>query len=239
MITLAEAFGETVGCRRYLLLGNGFSISLFPKCFSYASLFQEAKDAGLFKKAPELEQAFAVLGTVDFEMVMETLKGAGKLGALYGFDGQRMSDHAELLKQILVDAIAGRHPSRPSDITEDQYLNCRAFLAEFIGLERGSKFQGRVFSLNYDLLLYWTVLHDLVDPDADPLAAIPDQQLNHDDGFRAPEDNYDAEYVAWEQFGASNEQSITFLHGAMHLYERGPDLAKLCWERTGGKPLMD
>ncbi len=238
MISFAEALDQTAACRRYLLLGNGFSISLFPKCFSYASLFQEAKDLGLLQKTPELEKAFELLDTIDFEHVMESLKAASTLGPLYGFDGRKMAEHAELLKQVLVEAIAGRHPSRPSDINDDQYQSCRAFLANFIGSERESRFQGRVFSLNYDLLLYWTVLHDPISW-GDPLTGGSDQELNHDDGFRAPEDDYDAEYVAWDQFGASNEQSVTFLHGAMHLYERGPELAKLCWERSGSKPLMD
>lgn len=241
MLSLAEAFDKTAACRRYLLLGNGFSISLFPKCFSYASLFQEAKDAGLLKKAPELEAAFEVLDTIDFEFVMDALKAASKLGPLYGFDGAKMASHAEMLKEVLVEAIAGRHPSRPNEVTEAQYRNCRAFLAEFIGLQREERFSGKIFSLNYDLLLYWTVLHDIFDFDwvAKGPGGNPDQVLHHDDGFRAPEDNFDAEYVAWEQFTASNEQSITFLHGALHLYERGPELAKLCWERAGNHPLMD
>lgn len=243
MISFAEALALTEGCRRYLLLGNGFSISLFPDCFAYASLFQEAKDQGLLAKAPPLEDAFAALGTIDFESVMEALKAAVKLAVVYGSDAAataKMADHAELLKDILVEAIAGRHPSRPNEITEDQYENCRAFLAQFIGVDRDNRV-GKIFSLNYDLLLYWTVLHDIVNVDWTDgnLAFNADQTLSNDDGFRAPEDDYDAEYVAWEQFHASHGQSITYLHGALHLFERGPELAKLCWERAGNNPLMD
>lgn len=240
MITFAEALEQTRDCKRYLLLGNGFSISLFPRCFTYASLFEEARDSGLFKKAPELESAFDLLKTVDFEFVMEALKAASALGVLYGYDGMKMKQHADMLKEILVEAIAGRHPSRPSDISEDNYRNCRAFLAEFIGVERDTN-RGRVFTLNYDLLLYWSVLHDIIslDWEHDEIVENPDQTLLHDDGFRAPEDDPNASYVAWEQFGGANGQSITFLHGALHLYERGPELAKLCWERSGNNPLMD
>lgn len=242
MITFAEALNETADCKRYLLLGNGFSISLFPSCFTYASLFQEAKDQGLFSQAEPLEQAFGALGTIDFEAVMEGLKAAVKLAPLYGSDKEatvKMAQHAELLKQILVDAIAGRHPSRPNEVTEEQYENCRAFLAQFIGLDRGKR-GGRIFSLNYDLLLYWSVLHDIVHIDwsgENPVGEV-DQTLDNDDGFRAPEDDYDAEYVAWEQFHASHGQTISYLHGALHLFERGPELSKLCWERSGNKPLM-
>jgi hypothetical protein len=243
MISLAESFEQTADCRRYLLLGNGFSISLFPKCFSYASLFQEAKDLGLLEKAPPLEEAFTALNTIDFEQIMEALKASVKLAAVYGADPtatKKMESHAELLKDILVEAIAGRHPSRPDEITEEQYKNCRAFLAEFIG-DRGRNRGGKIFSLNYDLLLYWSILHDTmnVDWETGELIFNADNTLNNDDGFRAPQEDLDAEYVAWEQFHASHGQTISFLHGALHLFERGPELAKLCWERAGNRPLMD
>jgi hypothetical protein len=164
MISFAEALERTAECKRYLLLGNGFSISLFPKCFAYTSLFQEAKNQGLLAKAPPLEDAFAALGTTDFELVMEVLKAAVKLAPVYGTDvsaAAMMAEHAELLKDILVEAIAGRHPSRPSEISEEQYENCRAFLANFIGFDRGNRV-GKIYSLNYDLLLYWSVLHDII-----------------------------------------------------------------------------
>ena len=239
MITFAQALEETEDRKRLLLLGNGFSISLFPECFSYASLFDEAVEAGLFSDHPELLEAFKLLGTTDFELVMETLKNAASLAPLYGSDKVRMVQHAELLKEVLVQAIAGRHPSRPSEITDDQYRNCRAFLAEFIGDDRARR--GNVFSLNYDLLLYWSILHDMFDIDWSDgnFNTNPDQILGNDDGFRAPEDDYDADYVAWEQFEASKGQTISFLHGALHLHQRGSELAKLCWERSGSRPLMD
>lgn len=240
MISFNDALAATENRKRYLLLGNGFSISLFPDCFSYASLFQEAKDKGLFEKTPELEAAFEILGTIDFEFVMEGLKVATKLAPLYGYDATKMAKHGELLKEVLVETIAGRHPARPNEITEEQYDACRTFLRYFIGVNRGSA-RGKIYTLNYDLLLYWAVLHDIVQIDwaGEKVAIRQDPALDHDDGFRAPEADYDAEYVAWDQFSASHDQTVSFIHGAMHLYERGPELAKLCWERSGNKPLMD
>ena len=165
MLSFADALDETAESRRYLLLGNGFSISLFPKCFSYDSLFEEARAAGCFEANPPLEGAFSALNTTDFELLMEALKASSKLGEVYGFNNKLMDEHSEVLKDILVEAIAGRHPSRPSDISENQYENSRAFLAEFIGLQREKKHQGKIFSLNYDLLLYWSLLHDIIEYD--------------------------------------------------------------------------
>ena len=78
-LSFAEALDETVDCRRYLLLGNGFSISLFPDRFTYNSLFEAAVNDGLFEAAPEITLAFEALGTKDFEELMSALKASAKL----------------------------------------------------------------------------------------------------------------------------------------------------------------
>lgn len=85
---------------------------------------------------PEARKAFDLLGTTDFEVVVEALKRAVKLLPLYSGDKDaltKMAVHAESLKETLVRAIAGRHPERPSEITEAQYKACRTFLAHFVG----------------------------------------------------------------------------------------------------------
>jgi hypothetical protein len=240
ILTFAEALEETEDCRRYVLLGNGFSISLFPERFTYVSLFESARSDGLFDATPEIAKAFEALGTKDFEELMDALKASAKLAPIYGGDSAKMMEHSNILKGILVNAIANKHPSRPGDITDEQFENCRAFLSNFIGTQRGNRI-GKVFSLNYDLLLYWSVLHDTFDVDwlTGEISVEADQELDHDDGFRADEEDYEAEYVVWDPFHGTNSQSIFFLHGALHLYERGPQLAKMCWERAGNDPLMD
>jgi hypothetical protein len=62
--------------------------------------------------------------------------------------------------------------------------------------------------------------------------------LNNDDGFRAPDDESDAPFVVWDG-EESHNQNVYHLHGALHLYDHGPDLRKICWERAGGVPLID
>lgn len=153
------------------------------------------------------------------------------------------------MKNILVTAIAGRHPERPSDIIEEQYRACRAFLAHFVGDDRdrrnagGKDLRGYIYTVNYDLLLYWALLHDqVVHWNAEnPLETVFEatQPLQHDDGFRAPDDEPEAPYVTWDAEGAADGQNIHFLHGALHLFDSGPDVQKKCWERAGGVPLVD
>jgi hypothetical protein len=246
--SFAETLAETDGGRRHLLLGNGFSIALFPDRFRYGSLLEEAD----FTRCPEVRKAFDQLGTTDFEVVIKALRDAIALLPLYSADADppiRMQEHAETLKELLIQAIAGRHPERPSDIAEHQYRACRKFLAHFVGetrdfrAEHGRDRRGNIYTLNYDLLLYWTLLHDQVVEwnTVNPFASTFEQTetLEHDDGFRAPEDDPTAPYVTWEAEGAADGQSIHFLHGGLHLYDYGAELQKKCWERAGGIPLVD
>lgn len=64
------------------------------------------------------------------------------------------------------------------------------------------------------------------------------EAIEHDDGFRAPDEESEAPYVTWDG-EASHQQSLFYLHGALHLYDFGHELQKKCWERSGGIPLVD
>ncbi|MBN8959226.1 MAG: DUF4917 family protein [Rhizobiales bacterium] len=249
ILEFADALKETHTSRRHLLLGNGFSIALFPNIFRYGALLDSAD----FTNVPEARNVFDLLGTTDFEAVIQALRHSASVLPVYSSDAAAaatMTRHAEALKEILVRAIAAAHPARPSEVTEDQYVACRTFLANFVGasriLQNGKKvdLRGNIYTLNYDLLLYWTLLHDqVVRWDAsDPLASfvVQTEELEHDDGFRAPESDPNAAYVTWDAEGrASSTQSIHFLHGGLHLFDYGAELQKRCWERSGGVPLID
>lgn len=217
-MTLKRALAETKSGKRHLLLGNGFSIALFPDRFQYGSLLAETD----FSKFSAARKAFDRLGTTDFEVVINALRNAVALLPLYSKDtaaAARMQKHAGALKELLVQAIAGRRPERPSDISDRQYVACRAFLAHFVGEKRkaedGKDLRGCIYTLNYDLLLYWTLLHEAMRTNSnDPFNFAPDSDegLKYDDGFRAPEDELNAPYVTWEAEGAADRQNIHFLH---------------------------
>jgi hypothetical protein len=235
LLSFAETLVQTDAVKRHLLLGNGFSISLFPDCFRYDSLLEAAD----FSHIPEVHQAFETLETSDFEIVIHGLLRAGMLLPLYSADNQtasRINEDAAKLKELLVQAIAGKHPERPGSVTEEQYLACRRFLACFAGDSRnfkadgGKDLRGHIYSVNYDLLLYWVLLHEAATPSAEGISS--------DDGFRAPDEDPEAMYVTWDGEG-SHSQTVFYLHGALHLFEHGPELQKRCWERSGGVPLIE
>jgi hypothetical protein len=194
---------------KHLLLGNGFSISLKPDIFSYGSLFENAD----FSTAPHIPALFQALGTNDFEIVINYLQNAAKVVEVYRPNLIRLAESlrrdAEAIKDALVAAVARRHPDRPYDIAPAQYAACRAFLNRF----------DHIFTLNYDVLLYWALMQTEVDS----------LRLRPDDGFRHPEDDPDLPYVSWQQ---SQTATVSYLHGALHLFDRGDEITKYTWSKT-------
>ena len=193
-----------------VLLGNGFSRACRNDLFAYDALFDSARD-GLSTTA---QRAFDALGTTDFEAVMRSLSRTATLLEVYSPDNPSLIDQirkeASDLREALADVIAANHPERSYIIEEDRFRNCRNFLRNF----------GHIYTLNYDLLLYWALMNNDVD-------ALP---LRCDDGFRQPEDG-PREYVEWDL--SSNQQNIFYLHGALHIFDAGSGIQKYTWRNTG------
>ncbi|GGD34675.1 DUF4917 family protein [Croceicoccus pelagius] len=228
LMTFAEAIEDSAQySKRHLLLGNGFSIACRADIFHYGSLFAQAD----FTQVPEVEAVFAALGTQDFEQAIRSLENAARILPPYIAHGDeaiaKMLEHAEALKEILLQTIAGNHPHVPPDIPDEKFWTCRQFLANFLA---GNK-AGTVFTLNYDLLLYWTLMHDDM-PFDDPI------NLAINDGFGNDEDEPDAEYVVWQGETNAHSASVMFLHGALHLFDSGKELQKYTWIRKG-VPLIE
>lgn len=198
--------------KRHLLLGNGFSIACRPDIFVYRRLFEQAD---FTKLPPAARKSFSALGTFDFERVIKALRDAKTLLSIYtGIPGDvatAMQKDADSLRELLVRTIAISHPERPSDILEDEYAACRSFLRCF----------NSTYTLNYDLLLYWTQMH-----------SESGSALTPDDGFRKPEYDLEAAYVTWEP-DQSHEQNTWFLHGALHVFDTGTEIRKYTWKNTG------
>jgi Domain of unknown function (DUF4917) len=199
----------------HLLLGNGFSIALKPDIFSYGSLFANAD----FSAEPEIKQLFEALETQDFEIAIRHLNDATRVVSVYQPDKNELLDkfrrHAGVIKAALVSAIARRHPDRPHKISEKQYAACRAFLNRF----------DHIFTLNYDVLLYWTLMQSEVD----------NLDLKADDGFRHPDNGQDLPYVSWQ---SGHTAKVCYLHGALHLFDQGTEIIKYTWSKTD-VPIVD
>jgi len=145
---------------------------------------------------------------------MERLRAGSALASVYGAaDGisTAMLSDAEALRELLAVTIASAHPAGPHALSADEFAHCRAFLLPF----------NNVYTANYDLLLYWAALNN----------ESGQESIRADDGFRQPEDGPE-DYVVWEP-EQNYSQTIHYLHGALHLFDAGPELRKYTWRNTG------
>jgi hypothetical protein len=199
--------------KKHLILGNGFSVDIFPDIFNYKKLAEKITD-------PKIKAVFTEFNTSDFEFVV--LKLAESLRVLNYYDLEKtiynkVEKDAEKLKEILISVITLSHPENPSLISNNQYKSCFEFLHHFE--------EGRKYSFNYDLILYWVYMHFLEDKV---------NSLKSDDGFRTDWD--DNSMVTWE-IGREHQQNLYYLHGAMHIFkDEKATIQKYTWQ-NGNKTI--
>lgn len=125
-----------------LILGNGASIAFSDK-FNYKSLFEEAKILDLIKSP--LEKIFNKFKTNDFEYVLNLLLKTMIVNESFGINDKEISAAYEEFSNVLIKIIKHIHPEY-SSISEKLEV-AGNFLKNF----------KNVFSLNYDLILYWII----------------------------------------------------------------------------------
>lgn len=196
MRTFAEAIPEAHSkCGAVsVLLGNGFSIDYAPAVFSYGSLVREATFPRLSITKEEL---FETLSSQDFEVVVDKLHAAADLQSLYGGRAsvaRALRQDARIVRNGLATAVSRRHPDCANALSDEEVAHARRFLANFT----------QVYTLNYDLLLYWAVNRTQVAPPT----PMRDGFGRHGSASQGP--------LVWN--ARSTDQEIFYLHGALHLY---------------------
>ena len=144
-IPFNEAIAQS-DANRSLLIGNGFSIAQAGAQFSYASLLEKT---GLQPGDP-VRNVFTALNTVDFELVMQALQHAAQIEDAYGEAARAtlFRNDAAAVREALIHAVREVHPGISFDIPQAQRDRCGEFLRNF----------NNIFTINYDLLLYWVIL---------------------------------------------------------------------------------
>lgn len=199
--------------RPHLLLGNGFSCSVHAG-FQYSSLFEMARNNGL---PPVAVSMFERYGTTNFEAVMRLLEDADWISRQYGAFGGAAStpmfDDLQLVRQALIQSISQTHPPHSFALTKEQKSSCCTFLEHFHD----------VFSLNYDLLLYWVLLGE---------------GKRRVDGFGFPSsDTENPPYLVLSQ-PRDAKPWLFHLHGALHLYLADGETRKHRYQYQQ-RPLLD
>jgi hypothetical protein len=126
-----------------LLLGNGSSIALH-KHLSYSSLYKQACDNSLLN--PKIQSLFDYFHTDNFEVLLRLLLHAKLINKSLDIKESKTSEAYKQIKNTLVKTIADVHPLH-QDVSS-HLLKMADFMKNF----------SRVFSLNYDLLVYWSML---------------------------------------------------------------------------------
>lgn len=173
---------------RALLLGNGFSIAQAGDGrFGYSSLLDKAE---LDPDGPILK-VFKTLDTLDFEVVMHALQYAAQIEDAYGYSdkGEKFRADSISVREALIHAVRAVHPGAQFEIPDKQKQSCGVFLRNF----------DSIFSLNYDLLLYWVILNTVSD--------------RFSDGFSLGES-----VEGFRTFNKEAPCNTFYLHGALHLF---------------------
>jgi len=190
-----------------ILLANGFSQAWDNDIFNYHNLLQQANFG---PRDANIRDIFNSFDTYDFEHVMRALEAAEVVCRTYGVDPLKIDEISTdkiQLKESLIQVISRTHPLRSSSVTTAQYESAKPFLAQF----------NSIFTLNYDLLLYWIVNKSDI---------IPEGYFS-DDGFRR---------TTWENIGT---QSVFFLHGGLHIYDTGTSIEKHAFRGDADVGIVD
>lgn len=196
-VSFEKALRDTRTRRKHLLLGNGFSMAFDRELFSWTSL---ASAAG---EPPDSLRDLLGRKSHDIEAVLVTLSNKHKAALLASdrLKGAEISRDVEALKEHLIRGVTAVHDSSSLPST-DHKRKCSEFLKPFIG--RAAVPQGLVFTTNYDLLLYWTLVQHM-------------KKRSH--GDLRLEDGFIGEEWLPERMG-NVEMSVVYLHGALHLYSQ-------------------
>ncbi len=126
-----------------LLLGNGASIAIDSR-LSYRSLYEQVCNSG--KLNGELLTMFDHFETSNFEFIMRLLLEASQVNEALNIEDDKTKKYYFELRDALISTIRDIHPTYPS--VEHLLPKIANFLVHF----------KTVLSLNYDLLVYWSML---------------------------------------------------------------------------------
>lgn len=209
---VTKSINKNIDRDYHLLLGNGFSMAYDHEIFSYNALHHfltEQKDTDLMK----------ILGVIDsknFELIMQQLDTLSSLVDVFGGAEElkkKIDFSIAKLKSSLLEAVKALHPEHVFKIPENESKACARFINIF--LNRG----GKIFSTNYDLLLYWVLMRN--------------SEIAHVDGFGRDALNFEPgmvmEDIEWSElfWGRNKEnQNVFYVHGALPFFDVGHEVLK-------------
>ncbi len=196
----------------HLLIGNGFSIAYDHKIFSYNALYDFIEDLN----DPFLSKLFEVINTKNFEQVMRQLDNFIEIAEAFSTDKKLTKSLKQANKRLqnsLIEAVGSLHPEHVFSIEEAKHKSCYSFLSQY--LDHG----GKIFSTNYDLLLYWVLMRNESKSAVDGFGK---ELLNPDEVSQGAEQDWSE--LLWGKY--KEQQSVYYVHGTLPIFDTGIDIEK-------------
>jgi len=127
-----------------LLLGNGASIAVADS-LHYNSLYEAARDEGFLSEP--VAAIFEHFDTTDFEFILRMVANAHIVNDYISVEEEQTEETYNVIKNSLIETVRAVHPEH------SEVLGRLSAISNFM-----SRFD-TVFSLNYDLLVYWAMMH--------------------------------------------------------------------------------
>ncbi len=198
--------------QKHLLLGNGFSMSYNSRIFSYNALYNFIEEIN----DPVLTKLFDVINTKNFELVMQQLDNFIEIAEAFKADPsliEKLTKANQLLRTSLIDAISSLHPEHVFEIEESRSKSCYQYLNEYM------ENNGKVFTTNYDLLLYWVLMRNESKLAIDGFGR---ELLNPEEVKRGEDGEWSDLY--WGKH--KDEQSVYYVHGTSPIFDTGVEIEK-------------
>jgi hypothetical protein len=198
---------------KHLIIGNGFSMAYDHKIFSYNALYDFIEKL----QDPTLSKLFEVINTKNFELVMRQLDNFIEIAKAFNEDGRlitALTQANQLLQQSLIDAVSKLHPEHVFEVSETESKSCFNFLGEYLNNE------GKIFSTNYDLLLYWVFMRNKPESSIDGFGK---EHLNPI-ATRRGQENAEFGELYWGKH--KEEQTVFYLHGTLPIFDTGTEIEK-------------
>lgn len=134
-----------------------------------------------------------------------------------------MDQASHQLKIALIDAMKSSHPEHVFKISEAKSKSCANFLKPFL------KSPNKIFSTNYDVLLYWILMRNEI---SDAIDGFGRDTIKEEDGASTKDWQYSE--LRW---GKHKEgQNIFYLHGTLPIFDDGIEIIK---EEYDGNPILE
>jgi hypothetical protein len=196
----------------HLLMGNGFSIAYNHKIFSYNALYDFINELD----DPVLSKLFGIINTKNFEQVMRQLDNFIEIAEAFSAEKgltEKLKEANQTLQNSLIDAVSRLHPEHVFEIETEKSKACFSFLNEYLEKD------GKIFSTNYDLLLYWVLMRNNPDKAIDGFGR---ELLNPDEVARGEEQEWSE--LIWGKH--KEEQNVFYIHGALPFFDTSIEIEK-------------